>query len=293
MAYQPVDVFIKDTSPLHAPISGVVVSVYSATGAQLITQSTTDNDGHSGFLLNEGLHQLRFAKFGVGFSVPQYIEVSSSNNVFDVPGNLVVPPVSNDARLCVAYGFFRDVTGAPAAFTNIHFISKFKPVLLEGSAVLTERVSVRTDERGYAQINLIRFGKYDVTIAGFEDYQRCIEVPDAPNVNLPDLLFPVIQSVVFDPPIPSSMDVGDPDFQTTPSAIRSDGNVLDGPHSCEAIQFSSSDSDILGLLIAGGVITLRPLSVGTASLKGVRNENTIVRIPDLGIQGLPVSVVIS
>jgi len=292
MAYQQVDIYIKDTGPQKLPVPGVVINVYSFNGRLLHTQAVTDVDGHAGFLLEEETYQIRCAKFGVSFSNPKYIVVMDGANNFDIAATLISPPVPNDVRLCTAFGFFRDVTGAPAAFVDIQFISKFKPVLLEGAAVLTERAYVRTDESGYAQVNLIRFGKYDVTVAGFEDYQRCIEVPDAPNVNLPDLLFPVVQSMLFSPPIPATMTAGDADVQFIPSAVRSDGNVMDASQSVGAVQFSSSDPNVLALLIAGNVITLRPLSAGTAELRGVRNEQTIVRIPDLGITGLPAQVTV-
>lgn len=293
MSYVPVDLFIRDTSPQKAPISGVVARIYSQDGKLFYTQVATDESGHVGLLLPESLtFQVRLFKFGVSFKNPWLIEVlpAPNANVFDAGADLVTPPVSADARLCVAYGHFRGPDGSAAAFLDIHFIPKFKPLLLDGSALLVERAIVRTDAKGYVELTLIRGGQYDVTIQGLEDMLRMINVPDAPNWNLPDLLFPVVSKITFDPPPPVALTVGQ-QVQITPTVFTSDGNIDDD--GAYDVIWSSDDSTILGLTFAGGVLTLRGNAPGTANVIAVRADQSIVTIPPTLIQGIPLVVTVS
>lgn len=292
MSFENVDVYIKDS--LHGdPISGVVVRVYSENGKIFYTQATTNNDGLAAFLLNNQTYQLRFYKQHVALPNPRYIEVLEApvlpqSNVFDVVADLVVPPVATDPRLCTVYGHFRRPDGSPAVNVDIHFIAKFKPLLLDGAALVTERTTTRTDKDGYVQINLVRCGKYDVTVQGIEDEQRLISVPDAPNVHLPALLFPVVERVTFDVVQPWGVAVGQ-EIYVTPTVYGSDGNKLE----FYDVLWSSSDTNVLAVLCAGGVLTLRGLAAGTASLVGRRADQTIVRIPDTPIQGVPAAVTVT
>jgi hypothetical protein len=288
MAFVPVDVYVSDTSPMGSPVSGVVCRVYTQDGSIFSTQTATDGDGHVGFMLSDGAtYQLRFYKFGVSFTNPQYIAVvpAPGVNKFDVLAELVTPPVPADRRLCTAFGFFRTPDGSPAAKVDLHFLPKFNPLIVEGSAVLVERTIVRTDEKGYVEVNLFRNGQYDVMLQGMEDTQRRISVPDAPNVNLPDLLFPVVSLITFDPPGPYTLPVGE-QMQLTPSVFTSDGNT-DPLGNAYDVMWSSDNPDVLGLNLAGGVITLNGNSPGVANVIAKRSDLSIVRIPDLGIIGIP------
>ena len=292
MSFENVNVYIKDS--LHGdPISGVVVRVYSENGAVFYTQATTDTLGLAGFLLNTQKYQLRFYKAHVALPNPRYIEVLEApvaplSNTFDIVADLVSPPSAVDPRLCTAFGYFRRPDGTPAVHVDVHFIAKFKPLLLDGDAVVTERTIARTDKDGYLQVNLIRCGQYEVTVQGIEDEQRLISVPNAPNVSLPSLLFPVVDRITFDVAEPWTVAVGE-EIQVTPTVWGSDGNELDA---WEVI-WSSSDLDVLAVLPSGGVLTLRGLAAGTASVQAVRADQTIVRIPDTPIQGVPVSVTVA
>jgi hypothetical protein len=57
--------------------------------------------------------------------------------------------------------------------------------------------------------------------------------------------------------------------------------------------WGSSDISVLAILLAGGVITLRGIGPGTASLTAVRADQSIVRIPDVPIRGLPPAITVS
>jgi len=289
MPYLPVDLYVKNVS---APVQGVVVRVYSQNGAILYTQDISDAAGHVGFLLPSEMSpfQCRFYKASYTFENPLYINVTETDpNVFDVPTTTVVPPIPMDLRLCTAFGFFRDILGRPLRGTRIHFIPKFLPLTLDGAAILTGNVTVTTDEAGYAKVDLIRCGMYEATVYGQEDYVRQVSVPDAANVSLPDLLLPLVTEITFSPAVPTAMTVAGGEVVLTPTILLTGGKA----GIMSDVQWSSSDSNVLAVLPSGNSLTLRPLSAGTAELRAVRQDNSIIRIPDPGITGVPVTVVIT
>jgi hypothetical protein len=289
MGYESVDLLVTDSTPLAAPIAGVFVKVLSQDGRILFTTATTDVNGQAGFLLPSGqTYQLRYFKQAVSLPNPQYFEVlptplaPGQTNTLLVTGQLVAPPLSTDPRLCVAFGYFRGPDGSPASNTEIHFMPEFNPLWLDGAGILKERVIVSTDDKGYAQIPLIRFGKYSVTVAGAEDIVRHISVPDAVNVNLVDLLFPIVQLVELYAPGPYTLSVAAGDYVVQPQVYASDGELLQGS-AISDVAYASSDPTVLLLLPTNNTLVLRPVAPGTASIIVRRLDLSIVHIPDPGV----------
>jgi hypothetical protein len=287
MGYETVDVYVKDTTPLTDGIEGVVIKVYDETGTSLFTESTTDTDGHAGFLLQSQKYSLRFYKYQIGFTQPQIIEVLDAPippvvNEFDVSGELFSPPAATDSRLCTASGFFRDVSGSPKRWLDMQFISRFDPILLEGSGVVTERQIIRTDENGYAQINLIRFGQYNVTVQDMEDTQRCITIPDAASVNLPDLLFPVVKEASLSPAGPYALAV-DGTVEITPTVVTTSGVQLEGVATPDVI-WGVADTAVASVALTATTVTIRGAAAGSTTLTATRRDQTIIRIPNTPIE---------
>jgi hypothetical protein len=293
MGYEAVDFYITDSSPLRKPIAHVLVKVFSEDGRLVYTQAQTDVAGHVGFLLSSGFpYQARFYKQNVSLKNPRFFQVLEppALNAFDVIADLTPPPTPTDRRLCTAYGRFRTATGSPAANVGLHFNAKFKPFMLDEAGIVTEHGDLRTDEEGYVQVNLIRCGQYEFTLEGAKDYTRVITVPDTPNVSLPDLLFPVVASVTFEPPPPYILPTG-ADLQVTPTLRASDGEVLNGT-ALDEVVWSSSEPDVLVVLPAGPKVTLRGVSGGVASILIRRANYSIIRYPDLPIAGQPAVVTV-
>ena len=290
---EPVDFFLSDSFPPYGPIAAAIVKVFSADGRTAFDQAEADADGHAAFLLAPGLYQARFYKQQVKFKNPLLFQVllSPGENSFDVTADLAAPPTPTDPRLCTAYGYFRTATGEPARGINIEFVPMFKPLLLDGAAVGTERAFIRTNEDGYGQLNLIRLGQYSVTMQGFEDYSQVISVPDLPNTSLPDLLFPVVSLISLNPPGPYVMDVGE-EIWLNPTVIASNGQVLPGP-ATEDVSWKSSAPLVLMVIAAGNKITLRGVGPGVASILVVRANYNIIRYPDLPIAGQPIEVLVN
>lgn len=294
MAYVPVNVKVVDSDPQQTPIAGVTVAVLSIDGRTVLTTAATDGFGVAEFLLDIGNYQLRFYKQQVNFRRAVAVQVldTPAINDFVVSGQSFIPPICLDQRLCVGYGFFRDVTGAPAANLEIQFIAKFMPLWLEGAGLLSERRAVRTDKTGYVQINLIRCAQYDVVIQGYEDNIRQISVPDEPNVNIPDLVFPIVSQIVFNPAGPYSLVVG-VDQVVTPTVYSSDENTLSAIEVMSQVQWSVDDPTVAVVLPAAGTLTLRGLAPGSTTLRATRLDQTIVHIPDPGILGQPVPITVT
>jgi hypothetical protein len=270
--FVPVNIYVTDNTPAANPLVGVQVSIFSQNGLTLITQALTNDVGMAAFLLaSDFTYQVRFYQFQTNFQNPQYIEVEDPpvQNGFTAVGTPFVPPVSQDPRLCLCSGFFITVTGAPAPNTDIQFISKFDPLIMDGNGVLNERQIARTDQNGYVQVPLIRLGHYSVTIAGMEDVRRHIAVPDQPSVNLPDLIFPVVSQIVFDPVGPFTVTIGT-DLPIGTTIVTSDGNE---DSNYWDVLWSTDNIAVAAVLSGGPSIVLRGFVPGTCNLIAVNHQD--------------------
>ena len=291
MSFQPVNLFV--INPTHQPLAGVLVKIFDEAGVAAITEGITDATGCFACLLETQRYQVRCYKPHVTFGRPVVVVVGEPGpNDFELVGSPFEPPTSNDPRLCLAWGFFRGPDGAPAANVSIQLIARFDPLLLDGDAILSpERVEARTDKDGFMRVALIRFGQYDVTIEGLENVLRSISVPDQPNVNLPDLLFPVVASITFDPPGPYTLPRNQ-EITVTPVVRSSSGEVLEGTATAD-VNWRSSDDNVLGVKPSATTITLRGVGAGSAELRAERTDTSIIRIPNLPLAGVPVAVTVT
>lgn len=293
MTYSATDIFVRENNALGAPMQGVVVKVLSQDGKQVYGQAETDANGVASFLLAVRTYQLRFFKFGANFKNPQLMELDDApTNAFNVYGVPYVPPVSTDPRICLCSGFFRDASGAPQKNLDMHFIAKFDPLLLEGAGILSERVTARTDERGYASVPLIRCAQYDVTLEGMENIYRSVEVADEPAVNLPDLLFPIVKGVIFDGVAGSVSLPVNGEVLLQGHVFTTDKRELDELGS-DVAWFLSNPSILTFELLPGSVLKLRGLNPGSCEVQGQRRDKTIISIPNLPIAGLPLAVTVT
>ena len=291
MSLESVDIKIIDTTASEAPIENVVVKILSEDGLTVIGQLTTGPTGIISSLLPTAKYQIRCFKFGVSFQA-SLIEVLAppAVNKFVITGEKYVYPSSTDVRLCTASGHFRTPTGGIARGIDIHFIAKWNPITLDGSAIMPERVTTRSNDKGYVEIPLIRFAQYDVTIEGMEDYQRTISVPDAPAVNISDLIFPVVDLITIEEAGPYTVAQGD-DLILTPHVFSSDLNEQ-SPISRD-VNWSTSDTTKLGLDVQATTLVLRGITPGTYNLLATRRDTSIIRIPNTPIQGVPIEITVT
>lgn len=283
-----VDIYVVDSTPQKNPLEGVTVKITSEDGQTIYAQPVTDVDGLVEQLLPVGTYQVRLFKVGVTFTASR-IEVLAAPelNNFEMAGEVYYYPQSTDPRICIASGFFRTPTGGLARGVDIHFIAKWDPIMLDGSAIMPERVTVRSNQRGYAEVPLIRFGQYDVTIEGMEDYQRTVSVPDAPAVNISDLIFPVVSLVTFDEVGPHSTPAGTP-LELTPHVFSSDLNEID--NIIRDVIWTPSDAALCSVSVTATGLSFLSNTPGTYTLNAARKDQSIIRIPNTPIQGVPLTI---
>ena len=290
MSFEPVNVQVADQ--MSAPVPDVMVKVYNADGTVFFSQATTDPEGKAGFLLETLDYSMRFYKFQVGFSQPQLFSVlpAPGPNTFDVVAEPFDPPVAQDPRLCKCSGFFRDLDGSAKCNLDMHFVTQFDPVILDDAAIITGERHVRTDENGFACIDLIRGANYIVNIEAVGAFQpRCVSVPDLAGCNLPDLLFPIVEKVVL-PGAPYALTVLGTQ-EVVPEVYDSSGRPLE--EIASDVVWKMADPTIASVITSGNKLTLKGISAGTTQLTAERKDQTIIKIPNTPIEGQPVDVVVS
>ena len=306
---ETVRVYVQDQN--EDPLVGVLVRFFDETGTIFISQEHTALIGGEAYaeVTLDGddppiAYTIRLAKMGVAFDgslgedskATQEItiysppsEAPSGNNWFLVQGQTFVVPTATDPRLCRASGFFRDAAGRPYANLDIFLIAKFKPAIVDGAAVMGERVDLRTDEDGFAQVDLFRNGEYLATVQSLEDITRQIFVPDRASINLPDLIFPVVKSIVWDPD-EVDCDVGDI-VEVVPTVTASDYHVLAGT-AIEDVLYEVEDPTIATVQCLTDKLIITGVSAGTTQLKATRLDQTVVVVPNTEIDGYLLDIMV-
>jgi hypothetical protein len=250
-------------------------------------------------------YEVRLSKTGVAYDgsagadswSPQTIDVYSpataapnGNNWFKIPGQTFAMPTSPDPRLCRASGFFRDGSGRPFANVELFFIAQFKPAIVDGRAVVGERVFLRTDEDGYAQIDLFRNGEYRATLQSLEDYTRIVHVPDRASVSIVDLLFPVVTHIDWDP---TSVSVAEGATQDVILTVTSSDYWELAGTALDDVQYEMEDTEVAIVDKLTDKLIITGLSAGTTSLIATRKDQTVVVIPASQITNYQLSVTVT
>lgn len=302
MPLEVVDVLVRDVAVPNDPVSGVVVRVYDEDGAALLTSGTTDVDGHVEFTLDgqdPGVaYQLRTFKHGIAIPQPQLIEVYSpasesptGTNNFRLDAEVFTLPPAVDPKLCRLSGYIKDPSGRPVRGRDIHFIHRFNPLVVGDLSeealvvgVLGERVAQRTDKDGYFQIDLWRNGCYRAIVESHENVGRTVVVPDLAAANINLVLFPRVHEVVFDPPGPWSLAVGQQLVIGVQVRLTS-GALIESTASEDVLYELSPGSVAVALEVRDVDIVLRGLSNGAATLSLSRVDQSLAYDPNPDIIG--------
>lgn len=298
MSWESVDFFVT-VGDGGAPVGGALVRVYSLDGAEVYTQGTTDVEGHVALMLPVGEYSVRFYKFQASFNQPQHISVVTpppgsppQYNSFNVHATTLAPPLANDSRLCRCSGYLRELTGGPKRYLDMHFSPDFDVSVLEGSAVVAGTVAIRTDENGWAQIDLIRGHNYRVTLENLEGDSRIIRVPDLPSTNLSHLIFPVVATVEAEPNGDFLLSIGESVF-ITPTVTDSAGVPLTGTAVAD-VQWSMSNPEAANIVgVTQDTLEIRGIAPGVSQLQATRRDVSIIVVPDTGIDVQDVTVTVA
>jgi hypothetical protein len=75
----------------------------------------------------------------------------------------------------------------------------------------------------------------------------------------------------------------------TPVVTASDGRVLVGA-ACEDVIYDTAAHAVAGISVSASAVTIVGVSPGTTTLTAVRRDQTVVKIPDAGISGQPITI---
>lgn len=318
MAIETVKIYAWDQN--NNALEGVLVRVFDATGTTFIAQNTTalvGADAIAEFSLDGDdpaiQYTIRLSKTGVAFDgalgdqykTPQLIDIytppansPTGTNDFDVKGETFERPIATDPRLCRCSGFFKDAAGRPLANLDLSFINQFRPAIVDGDAVLGERLEGRTDADGYFEVDLYRGGIYEVYVQSVQAataddggaFTRELHVPDEASYNLIYLLFPVVGEVVWSPAT-VSLAVG-ATLELVPLITGTDKRELTGT-AREDVEYEVADTAVATILVEADKITVTGQAVGSTELLVTRKDQTIVMIPDAGITGSPLAITVT
>lgn len=320
MAAETVKFYLTDQNT--DPILGVLVRVFNEAGDTFITQDTTVDvagDAVAEVTLDgddpPNKYTIRMSKTGVAFDgslgddskSPQSIEIYSppanaptGKNDFDIQGETFTMPVATDPRLCRASGFFKDAAGRPLVGLDMSFMNQFKPAIVDGYGVLGSKIQLRTDQDGYAQLDMYRNGEYRAIVESIQAaeadttgaiiFDREIVVPDRSSANLVDLLFPVVKEITWDP-ASVSLAAG-ATLELTPTVVASDYRTLEGS-ACGDVLYEITDTDVALVSVEADKLVITGVAAGTTELTATRRDQSVVFIPYSGITGSPLTITVT
>lgn len=283
---------LLNDDPLTTPIEDVLVEVYS-TAAVFQTTGMTDGNGEVQFILPDNEYDLMFFKVGVSVVQPQRIEVDSLlSNEFEVSAHVRELPESSDPLRCKVSGYVKGVNGGQARHRLI-----FEPVkdltILSGMVIAPySRYEVSSDEDGYFEFELLRNTKYTAYFVHPQDLfcqqpgKLDVITPNLPGVELDDLLFPIPVNLELSQNTISIPVSAIPDETVEIDLHFSDGSVRDtrGAYSTPwaGVTLTNTDNTVVeACILDGGVLSLKGLTPGTATISTTRQMTSKVLIDPL------------
>lgn len=265
MANVTVTIVVKDTAANPQPVDGVLIQVYDDQDALQTSGTTGDgaNDpGERDFTLNgdaDGVtYRLRMSKTGASIVSPKDISVTdpaNPTNIFDVTAELHTLPTASDPNMCRCSADFVDASGKAITDLRIAFHPRdevAEPQIIgagdTAKGMVGRTVSVKTDSAGNIQVDLPRNGEFKAIVGGQENDILDIVVPDASSVNLAHLLWPVVETIAYDPVSPVAVGIDAEVEVALTITWSSKVTKFDG---LAPLEFTSSDKDIATVSLKG------------------------------------------
>lgn len=304
-----VDILVKDTQVVPAPISGVTVNVYDPVTKALVAQGTTDGSGNAAFLLpgapGAGInYEVRFFKTGVLFWNPHLISVQDpldvgNTNIFDISGSVQTLPVATDPRMCRCTGVFVDMQNLPRA--GVHLELSFEaeagretPKILDGRMLVVRSLIWKTDAEGKISIDLVRGGKFFVHLGWEDDRVWPIEVPDRSSVNLVDLIHPAPAVLSYDAP-GNALSIAVGETKQVQASVLFTDFITRTTELSRYVQFNVSNANVdVAFDNANGKLTLLGREAGSASVTPSLQAGLLpARTPDFSMVAPALAVTVT
>jgi len=284
-----------------ADVEGLVIRVYDEDNVYRQDEQSTDAAGLANFNLAAGRWYARFYGEPAEATVETpmvFTVIDPGTNSFELEVAVFEHPQAADPRYCTLSGFFRDGSGRPQKGLPIHVHTKWSPAVAANpvSGYHPDTMHLSTDDDGYVQFDMLRGAKVDVIFGPIADQLIDCEVPDQAAVDVVDWIFPWVASVAYVPPGPLAMVVGDTQ-NVVPSAVLTNGLPLAVGTDCtpwEALEFTSSDEDVLTVTPVGTHFVVTAVGAGAATVTAtVREDVFMERLPLPTLTGAVLSVVVT
>ncbi len=275
--YQNVNVYVK--APTGAPWEGVVVRVLDPVTYRTLTDAVTDVNGLAPLVLfGSQSYELRFYRDGLRTPRPALLVLEETGVEVTYRLEPIPEPYLPEPDKCLVRAQFRKVDGTPYTKAPVVFDMETTGAIYNKDLALFQTLETRTDEYGRVDVPLYRGACMRVRLAHLDEETYSFKVPDKSVANLFDLVFAYITSISYYPSPPTALAVGEVvNIGFIP--VRSDD--LPVTNDQDYVAFSSEDSTVLEVSAAGGVLTLRGVSPGTAEVRVVRTrEPRIARFPE-------------
>ena len=286
-----------DTSVDKNPLSDVSVLLYKDDA--FVVSGVSGNDGYAIFDIAAGFYKAIVScptLSGYGVKNPYGITLSQDNTTYEIPIELFENPVATRNGYCRCSGFFESIYGRALKSAAILFKFVKSWNLRYGIGLLAEDFVVSIDDYGYADVELPRGAEFSVSIPGFYPFSWFIRVPDREWANLPDVLFPFVKRVEFEP-AGLNISAGETKAVSVKMIYRSGLEIYGSEYEDDwPVSFKSSDETVaIAMRREDGSLSVSGLKQGTASISVVPNTSgdTIESFPPwTEVQG-ELSVVVS
>ena len=206
------EIYVSTRTAIHPagdPIENVKVGLYTAVGA-LVTSGFTDALGVV-FLGDRAAatYEIRITPpapgaVSTGANRQTIVVVDGDAMAFDIVIDTSGLPTADDSAFCRCSGLFIDSAGSPVRGMRIVFsLTEASPQLVRDTGadyargVVPNSVTAKTDNTGYAVIDLLRGQTYRVRVAGYANISWDVIIPDALSAPLPDVVYPYPSTCEF------------------------------------------------------------------------------------------------
>jgi hypothetical protein len=302
MAVETVQIAIADDQVVPLPVDGVEARIFDDAGTFITTVV-------SGALISGELqaelpgssdgetYELRFFKVGVAlpptrvvvYSPPSLSSTGTNRFMLSAEVFRLVP--SPDARMCRISGFVANATGKLRRGVTLVITPQFNAFIAEPSVVTPGRFIVKTNAEGFCSFDLFRSAMYTIMIEAQEEVTRPARVPDRAALSLTALLFPVVTRVEFAEGAGSFVVPAGGFVTLTPVITTTDYRVLEGS-AAEDVGYWIDDQSVASVYVLGDRIQVRGIAAGTTTLRVSRLDGSVVSLPDPGIIGGTVTIVV-
>jgi hypothetical protein len=230
--------------------------------------------------------------------------VAPATNTFDFVLEDIAAPESDEASMCLLYGYLADVSKQPIKNGTLVFqprlydpaakVSGFpfptQPAVVDGMMLVNE-VRAKTNDDGYLEVKLPRTTIFDVHLYGLEtpgvQLYAQIYIPDRLGAKLEDVLLPYVASV--DTELDTvALGVAETAELTIVASGSNDQPITDATCLAALLEFTSSDEGVVSVALNDeGTLLVTGVSSGSATISVARVAGTsaprVPAVPDLAV----------